>query len=247
MKKSIIGLFISVALVLTGFSMASALPISTVDFLPGNTQVTTALTTFKTDGADMAGMSIQATFTDGTSQALVWSADTTTAATNDGGVSGLFSLSVAGDTFFHDWMLTNNNDSGIASMLIDAGQGDAVFDTILSPSGTLNSKGGRPFTVRSGSDNLEIEATYMDEVALSGSAPEGDIFRILQIDFTNENGFSNGTPLSFIADTDSLEIPGDIQPIGNTRPVPAPNTMLLLGTGLLGIFGMSRKVKIPAW
>ena len=73
-------------------------------------------------------------------------------------------------------------------------------------------------------------ANYMNCVALTGDPCVGDLFRNLNIDFTNAGGFgAAGAPLVFIADTDNIQFAGDI------TPVPEPATLALFGAGLAGL------------
>jgi len=59
-----------------------------------------------------------------------------------------------------------------------------------------------------------------------------DLYRTLNLDF-GSSGFTGA--LNFSADTDNLLYPGDI------KPVPEPATMLLLGTGIIGLAALGRK------
>jgi hypothetical protein len=206
-----------------------------VNFDPGITQVTTALTGFETSGDDMVGMDV--TFVgSGGSQTLSWAA---TAPGAGGASSSAWSLTQSGDTFDSNWTLTNIDQDFIDYVLIDAGAGDTVFDRDWSPfPGTDGSANGRTFTV-SGTNLWDIEVTYIDQVALTGDAPVGDLYRSMKIDFVGDALFDAGSALNFLADTDNLKISGDITP----DPVPEPSTMLLIGLGLVGLAGLRRRTK----
>jgi hypothetical protein len=68
--------------------------------------------------------------------------------------------------------------------------------------------------------------SYFELVALSGHDPVGDIYRYLEIYFDNPGGFAAGDVLTFIADTDTI---------------PEPSTLLLLGSGLIGVLVLRRR------
>ena len=218
------------------FSIAGTAAALTVKFVNGTTQTTTALTGFSTTGAMMDGMTVTATFNDATQQTLYW-ADTVVDA---GGVNGItnWSLNMSGDTFSGYWNLLVDASLTLTNLFIDAGTGDTVFDVIYG-SGDLNdyhspgSALGRPFTTAYIGD---LTATYRDRVAVGGYL-YGDLYRTLTLDF-GSNGFSGNMDLNFTADTDNLKIAGDIKP---ANPVPEPATLLLLGTGLIGLAGSQRK------
>jgi hypothetical protein len=196
---------------------------------PGTTQFTTALAAADVaTGQDMAGMRVTAFFSNNTTQQVVWGATGTEA----GGVVGTgWQLTQAGNTIDFDWTLTSSTALNITRLLIDAGLGNAVFDAIETPAGTPNSGLGFPFTETSAVGTFSVLPTYRDVVALKGSLPVGDTFRVLDLSFTNAGGFAPGNSLTFLADTDRLGVPGDI------APVPEPGTFVLLTTALVTMLG----------
>jgi hypothetical protein len=196
---------------------------------PGATQLTTALAAADVaTGQDMAGMSVTAFFSNGATQQVIWDATGTKA----GGAFGTgWQLTQAGNTIDFDWTLTSSTALNINRLLIDAGSGNAVFDAIETPAGTPNSGLGFPFIETSAVGTFSVLPTYRDVVALQGSLPVGDIFRLLDLSFTNAGGFAPGHTLMFLADTDRLGLSGDI------APVPEPGTFVLLATALVTMLG----------
>ena len=193
---------------------------------------TSALTGFATTGAMMDGMTVQTTYLDGSNQTAVW-ADTGSSS-GAATASGYFQLSESGDTWGGSWNLNNYANSGIASILIDAGAGNTVFDTGINAN-SPGSFGGWAFSVINASAILDINATYSGQVYVADIL-YGDLYRYLKIDFTNTEGFAAGNSLSYIADADNLFFAGDITP-----SVPEPSTMLLIGGGLAGLVLWRRK------
>ncbi|MBW2117560.1 MAG: hypothetical protein JRH09_06505, partial [Deltaproteobacteria bacterium] len=170
----------------------------TVNYNAGTTQQTTALTGYATTGALMDGMAVTAYYLGGGFETLYW-ADIDS---DSGGVTGTgWSMRADGNTFNSGaWSLTAS--SAITGLYIDAGVGDTVFDTVYSPyPGTPGSARGRNFAVTT-SGSGTIVATYIDQVALTGNAPIGDLYRYLDIQFTDLGGWAGS--LNFTADSDNI-------------------------------------------
>jgi hypothetical protein len=226
--KSLFAAVLSAALIAWMASPSQA--VVTINFNPGTTQVTTGLTGFVTFGDNMDGMAVTAFFVGGGSQTASW-ADTGSGA---GAATGTgWSLGEVGDTFDGTglWTLTNVSASGIDRVFIDAGLGDAVFDSITDPSLTAGSARGWPFELDSFTGSGDIDVTYKDQVALTGDAPLGDLWRLMTIDFLDAAGLAPGQALGYHQDTDSFEIQGDIGPV---VLVPEPATIALSVLGLIG-------------
>ncbi len=227
---------IAIAAVVLLFGAVEAQAAVTVTYDLGTTNFTTALTGYSTYGDMMDGMRVTAYFV-GSAQDAVWG-DTGAGA---GAASfGGWSLSESGDTFGGTWRLSNRSGSAITRLLIDAGPGDTIFDTrrVGDIGGTAGSERGWTFDVTGGSDaGLDILATYRDLVALTATAPVGDVFRRLDIQFRNVGGFATGRDLTFIADTDNILFAGDITPA-----VPEPASLIVWSAiGGLGIVGAWRR------
>ena len=210
-------------------AMATDATAITVAFDAGTTYYTTAISDFTTNGFMMDGMTVTAFFDDQTFETVIWTAGTSPAGSADG--TG-WSLAESGNTWTGIWTLSNTGTAtpgaapsgpSIIQLLVDAGTGDAVFDTLGGVEGTPDSELGKPITT-----TALGTATYRDLIALTGDAPFGDLYRRLDVVF--ENPVTAGSSMTFVADTDSLSLPGDLD-------VPEPGTMALLGIGLLGLGG----------
>jgi hypothetical protein len=135
----------------------------------------------------------------------------------------------------------------VTTLLIDALQGDTVFDVDIrfddSGYSTKNSLDGNPFSDQYINGfgilkypveyrGIDILAYYGPRVALNAASPVGDLYGTLSLSFFNTDesdyvGFSNNSSLKFITDTDSVDY----------SPVPEPSTLLLLGIGVSALVG----------
>jgi len=229
MKKFLV----SVLMILFVFGFAfSASAVTIVTDNSGPIYTTPAIDGYATYDDDMYGMTVSITYANGYTSNLTW-------ADLGSGVSGVqggnVDLTLNGDTFTAAWNF-DSDDFRIAQIVLDAGAGDAVFDIWGDYVGTAGSAYGRAFApLSSTSGDYDITATYSGQVALAGYAPVGDLYRFLTIDFT-DGYFLGNDFLSFQADTDSVKVSGGLS-------VPEPATMILLGTSLLGMAAVRRKIK----
>ncbi|MFZ5450222.1 MAG: hypothetical protein ACOZFS_16455 [Thermodesulfobacteriota bacterium] len=147
----------------------------------------------------------------------------------------LFYLLQAGDTFNNSWLLYSFYDVTLTNIIIDALPGNVVFDrTIDGMEKTIGSGQGKDFSTSSTSISFPDLGTYMNLVALDGQAPQGDLYSTLDIQLGNGFGrlFSDSVYYElFTADTDR------IVPV----PTPVSSSLMLLGSGLLGLAGLGRK------
>jgi hypothetical protein len=203
------------------------------------------ITGFGTFGDMMAGIQIQANFSDNTSAVCTWAA---TGLGAGGCLSGgNFSIGESGDTFSGVWTLTNlRTVESLTSIFIDALVGGTVFDRTNPPPGTPGSAGGKDVVSTNGvseglpwSSAATALALYQNRIAIIGdtNSPYGDLYGRLDLIFSGEavsgGGIAPGGVATFVADTDSV-----IQGAANT---PEPATLTLLGAGFAGLAFLRRK------
>ena len=221
---------------------------------------------FSPNGFSMAGMKVTATFSDSSTETVVWQA---TDAISGQATGTNWLLKESGDTFDQFWELQNNkpfvsgSSLSMTRLVIEGGAfGNTLFDaqgngdaaTAMIPgrepsatnaaTGTLGSQLGGTFDPLN-AGNLDITATYRNAVQLGAAGPVGDLFTTLDVAFlgTGLRGldfFSQGAPLQFRADTDlwGAGVPT------TTSLTPEPSSVLMfVGFGLAGLWHRSRKRK----
>jgi len=220
---------------------------------PGTTEYVGSVSEVAT-GPDMAGMLVTVTglnylgnpFSDST---RVWVKDLSVNLSPPvyGGIISvgdgrLFYLFQAGDTYTNSWVLYSYYQIYLSTITIDALPGNVVFDrTIDGSEKTPGSGQGKDFsTAYSGPPNFPAFATYRNQVALDGQAPQGDLYRTLEISWTNGVFFNDSIFYElFTSDTD--RITASVVPV----PLVAPlgSGLSFFATGLLGLIGLRRKVR----
>ena len=203
-----------------------------VFFDPGTLHETDGISGFGTTGDMMAGMEVTAYFSEDKSELAIWEALTPPEGEAAGSNILDWNLNVFGDTYGASWKLYNNTRYNLLGIHIDAIPGQTMFDRTTTTTGgkltngTPGSAFGRTFEPTGDTDEgLNIVATYYDVIALDGFDPVGDLYKRLEIRFTNTDGLAPGDYLHFVADTDNIEHGGEI---------PEPSTALLLAAGLIG-------------
>jgi hypothetical protein len=220
--------------VLAGFASAASAATITISQTPGSIYSTAGISPTITNGNNMDGMRVTAVISDGISMLTLTRAWADSADPDTGGVNFStpeFALSVTGDTFeANNWLLDVSNAGGwrLLSLAFDGSSAQTVFDrTFGGGVGTPNSASGRDFagfSTFSGS----IGALYAGAVGIGTNAPVGDLFASVLLSFGDgsfANALTSGRQYHFSLDTDNA----------TSALVPEPGSMLLLGTGLIGI------------
>jgi hypothetical protein len=185
------------------------------------------LTGFTTNGAMMSGLSVTAYFLNATPETLAWQ----TTGADSGGVTGTgWSLNQSGDTFGGDWNFANTGGGLLTRLVLNGATGLTVFDKSVAGAGSPGSENGLNWVSTLGGDG-SIQVTYRIPVGIAGAAPAGDLFHIIDVDFT---GMANGgTRESFSFDQDSDN--------DSRFASPEPSVMALFGLGLLGAARVRRR------
>jgi len=218
-------------------------------FTVGTAFTTPGLTGFATTSAQMAGMIVSWRFTGGATISQAWR----DLGGGFFGVSGMngFGLRMitTGTTFSNNWELTNGGQQRLDFIQMRGAPGRTLFDCGWTGTacentggggseGTVGSSTGWSHQQTGGTFAGTVLGTYSNRVGLGAAPDVGDLFESLLITF-RDGMAANGT-YTFRADTDNSPSGQDIP----TPTVPEPSTYLLMGTGLIGLFSLRRKMKV---
>lgn len=237
-----------VAALVTAGSMVGA---QTNTFTTGTAYTTPGLTGFSTRSSEMAGMIVSWRFAgNGTVFSSAWG-DLGGGFFGVSGVDGFgLRMSSGGDTFSTSWQLTNSSTQRLDYIQMRGAPGRTLFDCGWTGTACVNTgNGGGDFGTAGSADGWShqqtggtfagtVLGTYANAVAIGANAAVGDLFESLLITFDGSMGAA--ATYDFRADTDSS--PANL---GTPMPtVPEPSTYLLMGTGMIGLFSLRRKMKV---
>ena len=171
-------------------------------------------------GDDLAGMSVQASFSSGTSEIRSWAAT----GPDSGGVTGTgWSLRIPPGFVNWDFDFEPGSNLGqLEQLILNGTTGLTVFDRPLPDPGTPGSDAGVDFEIYNGCAGCVANAIYGFETSVGAAAAVGDLYGALTVNFINGSGPSDDW--SFIQDTDRV------------AAVPEPETYALM-LGGLGVVG----------
>ncbi len=233
MKKHIALFALSIASFLTSTEFISAAVINTIDTNNDSQWNVYKVENWQTFGNTMDGMQVTATFGNG-SETKTW--EDTSGAVGTGWSLVMQYMATANTWFDYAWwILTNNTNSPITSLVIDGRPGNTVFDIILDDSDEYSpgSENGRAAVANSDiSPYLNVDVLYSTQVTVKGTFYD-DLYQTVTFDFSSTGypsaGLQPGHSFWFALDTD------------NVNPVPEPATMLLFGIGAMGIAAFRKR------
>ena len=186
---------------------------------------TPSLTGFQTTGNDMGGAVVTIRFADGSTSSAAWVAGGGTAGSAS---TGIWSLSLNGDSFNTPWQLKNIDAQTIVGFTFDGLPGKTVFDIVNGDTLSPGSANGNPFGSVDGPTSVTFaDGAYTNQVLIAGTF-YGDLYSLLDVQF--KGGLRAGGAVTFIADTDSIGL-----------PVPEPETYALMLAGLSLVAFVARR------
>lgn len=221
------------------------------------TQQALSLGLLDISGADMGNLLVTALFNNNTQEAISWDASLQRATGTN------WALAQSGDTKSNPWTLFNNSGVGLIALLLDGVPGNVVFDVVPDNKGSNPndpSGFGTPFTVRNDGGVQQVDAKYWKPVGMNEVnqfSDSHDLYGGLRLDFSGP--LADGRVFSFLIDTDLVTFPAPpivipppvvVPPVDGggggpglppgTNPIPEPQTVILFGTGLLGLLAAKR-------
>jgi PEP-CTERM motif len=188
------------------------------------------LTGFATTGAMMTGLSVTVAFNGGADHTFAWA---TTGANSGGVTTGLWSLTMDGDSFTSPWVFSflSPNAGQLTHLQLNGTSGFVIFDRTAPSPGTDGSASGLDFAFSAGCGSCNGLVNYSGQTGIGGAAPVGDLWQVVDLTFSGETG--PRTDFSFVQDTDN-----DIRAM-----VPEPETYALMlgGLGLLSLLAKRRR------
>jgi hypothetical protein len=204
------------------------------------------------DGYQIDGASISATFAGAPTEDLTWEANRTIYTEPNGDTWHGIDGAARGDNInmFMSWDgFEMTTTSLLTSLTIDLMPSNSVFDTTFifdynDPNGqsTIGSSFGFEFELYSEYQSMPgyITAAYSGIVNVAGDAAVGDLFTTLTLDFSGLAGGGLLGNLNFRSDIDSMRYANDLTPV----PLPASLSFLLIGLAAgAGFFGRKQSGK----